>query len=130
MVAGWFMPFRYLVFSTCVMARQKDGKKTPREKTIKTKQRHAKRRNHKIRHAKRRKTCAKDELESRVSYMSPGKTEVKQGKVVFISRAKGYFRETYKSQYINPISPTPKFTVGIIQIKVKSLSTSFQCSVQ
>ena len=59
--------------------------------------------------------------------MSPGKTEVKQGKfVVFISLAKGYFRETFKSQNKNSISPTPKFTLGIIQIKVKSLSTSFQ----
>ena len=43
-----------------------------------------------------------------------GKTEVKQGKFVeFISPAKGYFRETYKSQNINPISLTPKFTLGI-----------------
>ena len=59
--------------------------------------------------------------------MSPGKTEVIQGKFIeFISLAKGYFRETYKSQNINPISPTPKFTLGIIQIKVKSLSTSYQ----
>ena len=59
--------------------------------------------------------------------MSPGKTEVKQGKLVeFISLTKGYFREAYKSQNINPISPTPNFTLGIIQIKVKSLSTSFQ----
>ena len=49
--------------------------------------------------------------------MSTGKTEVKQGKFVkFISPAKGYFRETYKSQHINPISPTPKFTLGIIRI--------------
>ena len=53
--------------------------------------------------------------------MSPGKTEVKQSKfVVFISPAKGYFKETYKSQNKNPISPIPKFTLGIIQIKVKS----------
>ena len=29
------------------------------------------------------------------------------------------------SQNINPISPTPKFTLRIIQIKVKSLLTSF-----
>ena len=43
-----------------------------------------------------------------------GKTEVKHGKFVeFKSPAKGYFRETYKSQNINPISPTPKFTLGI-----------------
>ena len=59
--------------------------------------------------------------------MSPGKTEVKQGKFVeFIFAARVYFRETYKSQSIKHISPTPKFTLGIIQIKVKSLSTSFQ----
>ena len=45
--------------------------------------------------------------------MLPGQTEVKQGKFVkFIFRAKGYFRETYKSQNINPISPIPKFTLG------------------
>ena len=37
--------------------------------------------------------------------MSPGKTEVKQEKFVkFISPAKGYFRETYKSQNIKHIS--------------------------
>ena len=61
------------------------------------------------------------------SDVSPGRTEVKQGKFVeYIFAAKGSFRETNKSQNINPISPTPKFTFGIIQIKVKSLSTSFQ----
>ena len=65
-------------------------------------------------------------LEFRESDMSPGQTEIKQAKFVeFISRTKDYFRETYKSQNINPISPTPKFTFGIIQIKVISLSTSF-----
>ena len=59
--------------------------------------------------------------------MSPGKAEVKQGKFgEFISPVRGYFRETYKSQNINPNWPTPKFTLGIIQIKVKSISTSFQ----
>ena len=60
-----------------------------------------------------------------------GKTEVKQGKFVnFISPAEGYFRETYKSQSINPISPTRMLTSGIIHIIVKSLLTSFQCLVQ
>ena len=45
--------------------------------------------------------------------MSPGQTEAKQGKFIeFISRAKGYIRENYKSQNINPISLTPKFTLG------------------
>ena len=54
------------------------------------------------------------QLEFRDSDVSPGKTEVKQGKFVeFISPAKGYFRETYKSKNINPISPTPKFTLKI-----------------
>ena len=63
--------------------------------------------------------------------VSPGKTEVKEGKFVeLISPAKGYFRETYKSQNINPISPTPKFTFGITHIKDKNLSTSFQLLVQ
>ena len=70
----------------------------------------------------------KVELEFGESDVSTGKTEVKQGKFIeFIFPAKGYFRETYKSQNINPISPAPNFTLGIIQIKVKSLSTSFQC---
>ena len=41
--------------------------------------------------------------------MSPGKTEVKQGKFVeFISPANEYFRETFKSQNINPIFPNYK----------------------
>ena len=39
--------------------------------------------------------------------------------------AKVYFRETYKSQNIDPISPTPKFSLGIMQIKIKSISTMF-----
>ena len=62
--------------------------------------------------------------------MSPSKAKVKQGKVVeFISPAKGYFRETYKSQIINDISLTPKFALGILHIKVKRIY-SFQCLVQ
>ena len=67
--------------------------------------------------------------------MSPGKTEVKQGYFVeFISPAKGYFRETYKSQNINPISPTPKFTFGIIQPINKfsvdsSIKNKFICTI-
>ena len=70
-------------------------------------------------------------LEFLESDVLPSQTEVKQGKFVdFISWTKGYFRETYKSQNINPISPTPKFKLGIIQIKVISLSTSFQPLVQ
>ena len=39
--------------------------------------------------------------------------------------AKGYFRKSYKSQNIIPISQTPKSTLGIIPIKDKSLSTIF-----
>ena len=67
----------------------------------------------------------------RESDVSSGRTEIKQGKFVeYIFWAKGYFRETNKSQNINPISPTPKFTFGIIQIKVKSLSTRIQWLVQ
>ena len=77
------------------------------------------------------KASALYDIEYRESDVSPGRTEVKQGKFVeYIFLAKGYFRETNKSQIINPISPTPKFTFGIIQIKVKSLSTSFQWLVQ
>ena len=56
-------------------------------------------------------------LEFRESDVSPGKTEVKQGKFVeFISLDEGYFLEKCKSQNINPISPNPKFTLGLIQI--------------
>ena len=77
------------------------------------------------------KASALYDIEFRESDVSPGRTEVKQGKFVeYIFPAKGYFRETNKPQNINPISPTPKFTFGIIQIKVKSLSTSFQWLVQ
>ena len=54
--------------------------------------------------------------------MSPGK----QGKFdKYIFPVKGYFRETNKSQNINSISPTPKFTFGIIQIKVKTYQLVF-----
>ena len=71
------------------------------------------------------------ELEFRDSDESPGKTDDKQGILVkLISSLKSYFRETYNSQKINLISPTPEFTLGIIQIKTKSLSTSFQYLVQ
>ena len=77
------------------------------------------------------KASALYDIEFRESDVSPGRTEVKQGNCVdYIFLAKGYFRETNKSQNINPISPTPKFIFGIIQIKVKSLSTSFQWLVQ
>ena len=70
-------------------------------------------------------------LEFRESDVTPGTTEIKQGKFVeFISPAKGFFRETYKSQNINTISPTPKFDLSIIQTKVKSLTTSFHWLVQ
>ena len=68
------------------------------------------------------KASALYEIEFRESDVLPGKTEVKQGKFVeYLSPAKGYFRETNKSQNINPISPTPKFYFGIIQTKVKNL---------
>ena len=44
-------------------------------------------------------------LEFQESDVLPGKTNVKQGKIVeFISPAKGGFREMYKSQNISPIS--------------------------
>ena len=77
------------------------------------------------------KASALYDIEFRESDVSPGRTEVEQGKFVkYIFPVKGYFRETNKLQNINPISSTPKFTFGIIQIKVKSLSTSFQWLVQ
>ena len=53
--------------------------------------------------------------------MLPGKTEVKQGRFIeFKSPTKGYFRETCEPQNINPISLTPKFTFGVIQIIIKA----------
>ena len=53
--------------------------------------------------------------------MSPGRTEVKQGKIVeYIFPAKGYFRETNKSQNINSISPTPKFTMVSYRSRLKA----------
>ena len=39
--------------------------------------------------------------------------------------AKGYFREKYKSQNINPISPTPKSTMSTIKTIVKSYQLFF-----
>ena len=52
-------------------------------------------------------------LEFQESDVSLGRIEVKQGKFVeFISQAKVYFRENYKSLNINPFPPTPKFTLG------------------
>ena len=76
------------------------------------------------------KASALYDIEFREWDVSPGRTEVKQGKFVeYIFPAKGYFRETNKSQNINPIYPTPKFTFGTIQIKVKSLSTCFQYKI-
>ena len=49
--------------------------------------------------------------------MSPGKTEVKQGKFVeFISPAKVFFRETYKSQKINPISAGKIFATMLLHL--------------
>ena len=68
--------------------------------------------------------------EFRESDVLPDKTEVKLGKLgKFISPANGYFTETYKSQNINPISPTPKFTLSIIQIKVKTYQLVFSGKV-
>ena len=72
------------------------------------------------------KASALYDIEFRQSDVSPGRTELKQGKFVkYIFTGKGYFRETKKSQNINPISPTPKFTFGIIQIKVKAYQLVF-----
>ena len=53
------------------------------------------------------KASALYDIEFRESDVSPGKTEVKQGIFVeYIFPAKGYFRETNKSQNINPKFPT------------------------
>ena len=69
-------------------------------------------------------------LEFWESDVSPGKTEVKQGKFVeFISPAKDYFRETQITKHKSHF-PAPKFSLGIIQIKVKRLLTSFQYLVK
>ena len=40
-------------------------------------------------------------------------------------KTKGYFREKCKSENINHMFPTPKFTMSIIQIIVQSISTIF-----
>ena len=40
----------------------------------------------------------------------------------------GYFRETFKSQNVNSISPTPKFNLAIIHIIIKSMLTIFSGS--
>ena len=73
--------------------------------------------------------CISKKIEFRESDVSPGKTEGTQPKFVeFLSVAKGYL-EKRKSRNINPISPT-KFTFGFMQIKGKSVSTSFQWLVQ
>ena len=40
--------------------------------------------------------------------------------------ANGYLREIFTPQNIHPIPPTPKFTLGIIEIIVKIISTIFQ----
>ena len=66
------------------------------------------------------------ELKFLESSVSPGNSQTRKIYQMYISPAKGYFSETKKSQNINPILQTPKFTLGIVQIKVKSLSTSFQ----
>ena len=59
------------------------------------------------------------------------KTESNKATFSNLYPGEGFFlRVTYKSQNINPMSPTHKFTLGIIQITVKSLSTSFQCLIQ
>ena len=68
------------------------------------------------------------DIEFQESDVSPGLAEHKSNKenlLNIFSRRRVFFRESNNSQNINPISPTPKFTFGIIQIKVKSLSTSF-----
>ena len=53
------------------------------------------------------KASALYDIEFRELDVSPDRTEVKQGKFVeYNFPAKGYFRETNKSQNINPISPT------------------------
>ena len=55
----------------------------------------------------------------------------KSNKANLSRTTKGYFRETYKShKNVNTISPTPKFILGIILIKIKSLITSCQSLVK
>ena len=66
------------------------------------------------------------DIEFRESDVSPGRTEVKRGKFVeYIFPGKGYFRETNKSQNINPIYPTPKFTFGIIRSRLEAYQLVF-----
>ena len=60
-------------------------------------------------------------LEFRESDVLPCKTEVKQDKFFeYISQAKGYFRETYKSQNINSISPNPNSPWVSYRSKIKA----------
>ena len=60
------------------------------------------------------KASALYDIEFRESDVSPGRTEVKQGKFVdYIFLAKGYFRETNKSQNIIPfLQPLSSFLVS------------------
>ena len=64
------------------------------------------------------KKQTKQTLEFRESDVSPGKQKSNMAICRIYIPGEG-FRETYKSQNINPISPS------IVQIKVKSISTSF-----
>ena len=60
------------------------------------------------------------DIEFQESDVSPGRTEVKQGKFVeYIFPEKGYLRETNKSQNINSISLTPKFTLVSYRSRLK-----------
>ena len=54
-------------------------------------------------------TTQKLKLEFQEPDVSLGKTKVNKDSY---PQMKGYFRETCKSQNINPISPTPKFNLG------------------
>ena len=52
-------------------------------------------------------------------------SQTRQKGQIYIPPTKGYVREMCKSQKINSISPTPKFTLGIIQIKTKARQLCF-----
>ena len=65
------------------------------------------------------------EFFKKVNFEKKSADDIKLWKTRQICRTKGYFRETCKSQNINPTSPTPNFPLGIIQIITKACQLCF-----
>ena len=86
-----------------MLIEKKDKKIKTRKKDLTNKNK-----NRKTKQTDKKHNINQIKLDIRELGVWPAKTEVKQGKFVeFISLAKGYTRETFKSQNINTISPTP-----------------------